>query len=227
MANKADKDRVRGDIAGPDYAGAIAIIRDQIAGKKNRLSTINGEISGLWDTVEKKGVNTQGAKIFLRLDGMDEADRNDVLRTVQAMADEAGWNKQGDMIDQAGGNVIEMPRPAAKQPAAEKPPKGAAKAAAAAAAAAEKAPAPAGDADLNPTDVLDRADYIQVMADQIAANSVLNPDEAHKAAVEIWTDLPNRDRDAPRTRENALANADKEMESWPEDDGQGGGEPAA
>lgn len=210
MANKADKSRVRNDLQGPDYSGAIDIIRDQIAGKKNRVSTINGEVSDLWAQIEKKGVNKQGAKVFQRLDAMDEGDRNDVLRTIQAMAEAAGWSKKGDMLDQVQNNVVEMPRPAAK--AADKP-KGKSKAEAA---APNPAPAPAGDSDLNAGEILDRGEYIQAMADRFAEESDLEPTKAHKHAVEIYEALDKTDPGAPRTKENAIANADRELATWPE-----------
>lgn len=212
MAKKADKDRVRADLAPPDYEGAIEIIRNRIQAKKNQVSGINGEVSGLWDQIEKKGVNKEGARVFLKLDGLEEPVRNDVLRTIQAMSAAAGWDKAGDLVDKITDNVVQMPAPAAKPAAATKPtaPK---KDGLADKAAATK-PA-AGDADLNPAEKLDRADYIQAMADHITQGSVLEFTEAHALAVEIWDDLPNRDRDAPRTRENAVANAEKEMESWP------------
>lgn len=210
MARKADKDRVRGDLTPPNYEGAIEVIRDRIVAKKGQVGKVNGEISGLWDQIEKMGVNKEGARIFLRLDGLEEPLRNDVLRTIQAMAAAAGWDKKGDMIDQAAGNVVQMPTPANKskdKPA--KPKKG----------EETVPPVAAGDADLNPAEVLDRADYIQVMADHIAEQSTLEPPEAHQAAVEVWGDLPNTDRDAPRTRENAIANAQRLIDSWPEEEG--------
>src|SRR5690606_24468949 len=108
-----------------------------IKAKKDHVSSTNGEISALWDQVEKLGINKRGARIFLTLDGMEDYERKDVLRTIQKMAAEAGWDESGDMVDKAeGNNVVKMPAPA--------DPKGKGKGKA----KDEPAPPPADDSDL-------------------------------------------------------------------------------
>lgn len=231
MAKKADSEGVRSSIELPDYAKGIKMLRDSVKTRKLRISGIQGEISGVWEQIEKMGINKEGARIFLKLDDKQPHERNDILRTIQLMADASDWDKAGDMIDQAAGNVVQMPQPGGKPPAAApaaspggpstKPRPETAKPARSAKAAGKgggenPGAAPIRDGVDTDDGVLAQADYKQVMADRIVELSTLTPAEAFKVAGEIWDDLQNRDRDSKRTRANAIKNAEAEVESWPE-----------
>jgi len=209
MARKADKDSVRISGELPDYEKGIKMLRDSVKTRKLRISGIQGEIAGVWDQLEKMGINKEGARIFLKLDDMQPAIRDDVLRTIQLMADASDWDK-GDMIDQAQDNVVQMPAPgkgAGAAPPTAPSPKRESKV---------QKPARGGPA---PDDkaVLNQADYKAAMAGRIQELSTLNETDAYKVAKEIWDDLPNRDRDSKRTLANAIKNAEAEVEGWPED----------
>lgn len=226
MAKKADKEGVGASIELPDYAKGIKMLRDSVKTRKLRISGIQGEIAGVWDQLEKMGINKEGARIFLKLDDMQPHVRNDVLRTVQLMAEASDWDEAGDMVDQAEGNVVRMPQPGGAPPAA--PPAAKPGGGGPDTRPDSKTPRPSrakgGDGAGQPikdgvdTDdgVLSQMDYKAVMAGRIRELSTLNEQDAFKVAKEIWDDLPNRDRDSKRTKANALANAEAEVESWPE-----------
>jgi hypothetical protein len=211
MAKRADSGSVRVSGELPDYAKGITMLRDNVKTRKLRISGIQGEIGNVWDQIEKMGINKEGARIFLKLDDLQPSIRDDVLRTIQLMADASDWDK-GDMIDQVQDNVVQMPGPGKgaatpAPPSAPSPKRESRK---------DKPPLAEGEDDKK---VLSQADYKSVMAVRIGELSTLNETDAYKVANEIWTDLPNRDRDSKRTRANAIKNAEAEVDGWPEDTG--------
>lgn len=113
MAKPASKDQIAADIEGPNYNKALDLLRNRVVAKKSKVAEVNGEISGIYDQIDKMGVNKVGARMFLALDGKEDAERKDILRTIMKLSELAGWNKGGDLMDQAEGtNIVEMPRPA-------------------------------------------------------------------------------------------------------------------
>ena len=97
------------NIRPPDYRYAVQQIRGAIEKKKEAISAKNGEIADTWAKIESRGVNKKGAKIFAMLDKVEPTERMDILRTVNGCCDAAGWPEQeGDIVDQAEGNVVQM-----------------------------------------------------------------------------------------------------------------------
>lgn len=210
MPKKADKDSVRVSGELPDYKKGIKMLRDSVKTRKLRISGIQGEIAGVWDQIEKMGINKEGARIFLKLDDMQPHVRNDVLRTIQLMAEASDWS-DGDMLDKAENNVVQMPQPGGKAPAAPAPPT------APSPKRESKVDKPARGAKGDDKEVLNQTDYIAAMVKVVVELSTLNETDAYKVAREIWDDLPNRDRDSKRTEANAIANARAEVDGWPEE----------
>jgi hypothetical protein len=101
MAERATADRVAADMKPPNYRGAVQRLRS-IKPKKERIAGINGEISGIYDTVEGFKVNKKAAKIFMALDGLEADEQSDIFRSLTGLIDAAGWQK-GDLVDQAEG----------------------------------------------------------------------------------------------------------------------------
>lgn len=101
MAERATADRVAADMKPPNYRGAVQRLRT-IKPKKERIAGINGEISGIYDTVEGFKVNKKAAKIFMALDGLEADEQQDIFRSLTGLIDAAGWQK-GDLVDQAEG----------------------------------------------------------------------------------------------------------------------------
>lgn len=107
MAERATADRVAADMKPPNYRGAVQRLRS-IKPKKEKIAGINGEISGIYDTVEGFKVNKKAARIFLTLDPLESDERQDIMRSFIGLCEAAGWDA-GDLVDQAeggGGKVV-------------------------------------------------------------------------------------------------------------------------
>lgn len=198
MAGAASKDRVRADIEPTDFKGGLEIIRNRIVAKKGKVGEINGEISGLWDQVEKKGIHKKGARIFLTLDGLEESERRDALRTINKLAEAAGWNTSGDLVDEAeggGADILEMPSLGRGAPGE-------------------------GDEVENKVDVdakLEPAGFKSAIVDIISDASDLSEADAYVIANRIYDDLTTKEK-SKLTRRLAGEKAEAEMADWPEDD---------
>jgi len=194
MARKANAEAITAEIKGPDYAGACSIMRDRVKAKKDQVSSVNGEISGLMDQVEKKGVNKIGARMFLALDGKEDHERKDILRTIIKLGEVAGWSDQGDMMDQAeGNNVVRMPSGGKSETAKSD-----------------------GDDSQSEGDRLDPATFKSVVVERITAESDMNDAEAYPLADGIYKDLTTEEKGA-MTRTLAVAKADELMADWETD----------
>ena len=109
MAEAANAENVNQGARPPDYRYAVQQIRGNIEKKKDRISSINGEIADVFAKIESRGVNKKGARIFAMLDKLEGPERLDVLRTVNGMCDASGWpDDNADLADQAEGNVVRM-----------------------------------------------------------------------------------------------------------------------
>lgn len=106
MAQNATGERVAGAIRPPNYRSAVSRIRS-VKAKKEKIGSVNGEIADIWAKVEGDRVNKQAGKWFAKLDSLEPADRNDVLRSLQGLMDAAGWPSDvSDLAD--GGNVVNL-----------------------------------------------------------------------------------------------------------------------
>lgn len=114
MAKAATSEKVKADIAPVDFKKGLDLIRNRIAAKKNAISSANGEIAGVYKLLEDLGINKQGARIFQTLDKLEDIDRRDVMRTLNKLGEQAGWNTSADIVDLAegkGATGVEMPAP--------------------------------------------------------------------------------------------------------------------
>jgi hypothetical protein len=205
MAKAASRDGVAADLKPVEYKKGVDIIRNRIKAKKDHVSSTNGEISALWDQVEKLGINKKGAKIFLSLDGMEDHERKDVLRTVNQMAKEAGWDEGGDMVDKLEGtNVVTMPTPGGKKGKAKDE---------------EKPAPPADDSDLagddaDPNAPIEPATFKSAIVDFLQEESEgLDNAEAYVIANRLYDE---RDTTKPLTHNLAIELAQAEIDTWPE-----------
>lgn len=109
MANAANAENVNADMRPPDYRYAVQQIRGGIEKKKDKISSVNGEIADIWSKIEGKGVNKKAGKFFAMLDKCETDERMDIMRSVNGMCDAAGWPENaGDMVDAAEGKVVQM-----------------------------------------------------------------------------------------------------------------------
>lgn len=108
MANKASAESVQRDMQPPNYRAAVQKIRT-VQAKKDKLGSINGEISDIYAKVEGHKVNRKAGKIFYALDRMEAEERQDVIRSLNGLCDAAGWDENHeDLVDQAEGNVVPL-----------------------------------------------------------------------------------------------------------------------
>lgn len=104
MAKKADEGQVSAAIRPPDFRGAVARIRSIVA-KKTKLASVNGEIADIFAKIEGLKVNKVAARFFGKLDAMEQADRSDIIRSLNGLMDVADWDRNiSDLAD--GGTVI-------------------------------------------------------------------------------------------------------------------------
>ena len=106
MAKKATAEAVAADMRPPDFRAAVQRIRT-IGAKKDKIASVNGEIADIYAKVEGHKVNRKAAKIFAALDGLEQPERDDILRSLSGLADAAGWDEESqDLVDQAEGTVV-------------------------------------------------------------------------------------------------------------------------
>jgi hypothetical protein len=118
MADAAKAANVAGQIKPPEYRKAVQIIRS-IDAKKEKIASVNSEIGDIWGKVEGYRVHKKAGKFFAMLDKLEAPERLDVMRSVNGLIDAAGWPAQeGDLADQAAGNVVDMRLHAGKAGAA-------------------------------------------------------------------------------------------------------------
>lgn len=108
MAEAAKAGNVAGAIKPPEYRKAVQIIRT-IDAKKEKIASVNSEIGEIWGKVEGFRVHRKAGKFFAMLDKLEVPERMDVMRSVNGLIDAAGWPEaEGDLADQAAGNVVDM-----------------------------------------------------------------------------------------------------------------------
>lgn len=204
MANAASKEALANEGKEPNWKGALRILVDTVKAKKDKISSINGEISAKYDVLEKDGVNKKGARIFMSLDSLEDSERRDVLRTVEKLGEVAGWTKGADLVDQAEGKegaskVLEMPKPKGKG----KADKGAA--------AETVEEEPTADSPCDP------ATFKATMVERFCEESDLKEADAYVLANRVFDNLSDEKKGA-LTRKLAHAEAETEMDNWPEEE---------
>jgi hypothetical protein len=204
MAKAASREGVANDLKPVDYKKGLNLIQNRIKAKKDHVSSTNGEISGLWDEVEKLGINKKGARIFMSLDGLELSERNDILRTLDNLSVAAGWGPEADMVDAAEGKAgVEMPKPA---PAAKPtpPPRGKPKLA-----AVPSGGTPDPEEAIEPATA--KADIVALLRE---TDEELDDAEAYVIANKVFDE---RDTTRALTRKYAAELAQAEIDSWPEE----------
>lgn len=199
MANAASKEALAAEGKETDWKGAHRVLVDTVKAKKDKVSSINGEISAKYDILEKDGVNKRGAKMFLTLDGLEGDERRDTLRTLEKLGAAAGWDNGADLVDQAEkgdaeadkSNVLEMPKKA-------KPKKG------------EEAPSD-GDAKIDP------AAFKAAYVDRVCEESDMKEADAYVLANKVFDSLTTAEK-GQLSHTLAVKKADEEMETWEEDE---------
>jgi hypothetical protein len=104
---KATAEKVEADMSPPNYRGAVKLI-GTVKAKKDRISSINGEIGGIWDRVEGFKVNKKAAKIYAALDNMEAKERNDVIRSLEGLCASADWDRSDLLEERNNDNVVHL-----------------------------------------------------------------------------------------------------------------------
>ena len=109
MSNKkADPSKLAADMSPPNYRAAVQRLRT-IPAKKDKIASVNGDIADIYAKVEGHKVNRKAARIFVALDKLEKAERDDIMRSFDGLADAAGWDEESaDLVDQAQDNVVPL-----------------------------------------------------------------------------------------------------------------------
>jgi hypothetical protein len=100
MAKQANDTNVRRDEDGPDYDGAINLIRGQIRTNQSDINGLAQDQGTLFGRIDKQmGVNSKAAKAFAAIDIMAEEKRTDYLRSLLGLLGRAGYDKFNDLVD--------------------------------------------------------------------------------------------------------------------------------
>ena len=195
MVQAASKEALANEGKETDWKGALRVINDTIKAKKDKVSSINGEISAKYDILEKDGVNKKGARMFMSLDALEESERRDVLRTLEKLGAVAGWDKSSDLVDQAetkgDGNVVEMPKPKGKGDVGDPP------------------------AEMDGNTKIDPASWKSAFVDHVMEESNMERQDAYVLANTVFDSMTSEER-ADLTHTTAVKKADSEMATWPE-----------
>ncbi len=112
MAKAANNANVEREMEGPDYPGAIELIRGPISRNKSEASSLGQDNSTIYKRIDKQhGVHGGAAKDFAKIDGMQADKRVDYLRSLLGLLKHAKYDKFNDLVDQMTG------APTAKAPA--------------------------------------------------------------------------------------------------------------
>lgn len=109
MAKAATSESVAAGRRDPQYHNAIALIRGSLRQKKDKISSINGELKEIWDKIEAgMKVDKIGARMFMQLDKLEPDERQAAYRAFLGMAEASDWPEMtGDLVDQAEGKELD------------------------------------------------------------------------------------------------------------------------
>lgn len=103
MPKAATSETVGAAVRKPQFRQAVQTLRT-IKAKKDKVSSVNGEISGIYDRMEGYKVNKKAARMFFGLDGLEEAERAEIISSLNGLMDAAGWPERNqDLADRASG----------------------------------------------------------------------------------------------------------------------------
>lgn len=102
MARTANSQTIEREEQGPDFEGAISLIRGRIRTNQSEIRSIAQDQSTLFKRVDKeKGVHAGAAKDFAKIDAMAAEKRTDYLRSLLGLLNYAGYDNFDDLVDRA------------------------------------------------------------------------------------------------------------------------------
>jgi hypothetical protein len=99
------------EIKKPDFSRAIQVMKSTIRPAEEESAGARGDLSAAWKIVEDEcHINKKAAKDFHRLSNMSDELRDDYLRSLYGLMQEAGIGISQDLVDQMGdGEAPSMP----------------------------------------------------------------------------------------------------------------------
>src|SRR3546814_1513504 len=105
---KAALKPVAGEVAQKDFAGAVRAYRNDIKPAISKVGEFSQEVSTAYKHIKKHcHIQSGAAKLAFKLDGMEEAKRDDSLRSFKGRVTELHNHMQRDLMDAAEGKPIE------------------------------------------------------------------------------------------------------------------------
>ena len=138
MAQSATADSVSAADQGPDYEGALALMRGEIRQAKEETSSLGQNVGQAWKRIEKQmGLNRKGAQMFNGILFLAPDTQRDVIRTFMGLLRASKLDRFDDLVDRAeqAGQGETKPKPSPRKPGTPAP-------------AAEAPTHPADDSDL-------------------------------------------------------------------------------
>lgn len=139
MAQSATADSVSAADQGPDYEGAIALMRGEIRQAKEETSSLGQNVGQAWKRIEKTmGLNRKGAQMFNAILFLAPDTQKDIIRTFIGLLRASKLDRFDDLVDRAeqAGESETKPKPSPRKPGTKAAP------------AAEAPSHPADDSDL-------------------------------------------------------------------------------
>lgn len=112
---KAALKPVSGEVAQKDFAGAVRAYRNDIKPAISKVGEFSQEVSTAYKHIKKNcHIQSGAAKLAFKLDGMEEAKRDDFLRSFNGLCKELNIRMPRDMVDDAEGKPVEPIVPVAE-----------------------------------------------------------------------------------------------------------------
>lgn len=100
-----------------DYAGAVRTYRNDVKPAISKVGEFSQEVSTAYKHIKKNcHIQPGAAKLAFKLDGMEEAKRDDFLRCFNGLCKELNIVMPRDMVDAAEGKPVEPIIPEADRP---------------------------------------------------------------------------------------------------------------
>lgn len=112
MAKAANNENVGREIEGPDFKGAIELIRGPVAKNKSDASSLGQDNSTIFKRIDKQyGVHRGAANTFASIDRMQKDKRVDYLRSLLGLLSNAGYDGFNDLVDRMGAAPTAQAKP--------------------------------------------------------------------------------------------------------------------